>query len=61
MEVYRQRITIEIVWAEPSEQDPKKVDWQSELAQALNEANGYCGTIWQMDQGPLEKLGCSTP
>jgi hypothetical protein len=56
MEVYRQRIIIDVVWTEPSDQTPEKIDWQAELSQTLNEANNYCGTIWQLETEPIEHL-----
>lgn len=55
MEVFRQRLVIDVVWARQDDKDPK-IDWESELAQALNEAGEYCGTIWSVEPGPLEKL-----
>lgn len=57
MDVYRQRVIVDVVWARPidSDKDPR-IDWQSELAQALNEADNYSGTIWNVTVEPLEKL-----
>jgi hypothetical protein len=57
MDVYRQRVIIDVVWARPvdSDKDPR-IDWQSELAQALNEADTHFGTIWSVKTEPIEKL-----
>lgn len=55
MDVYRQRVVIDVVWTAPSGSDPQ-IDWESELAQGLNEAGEYRGTLWELDVGLLKKL-----
>lgn len=54
-EVYRQRVIIDIVWMRPPGENPR-VDWENELAQALNEAAEYRGTLWHLRVEDTERL-----
>jgi hypothetical protein len=54
MDICKQRLIIDIAWAhKPGDTVPV---WESELAQALNEAHNYVGTLWEMRVEPLDVL-----
>lgn len=57
MEANLQRLTINVLFF--SEPDDPEIDWQNELAQAMNEANRH-GTVWHIEAAPVEKIDLRT-